>query len=222
MKYLNGRLLFALLFVVVFVILILTATGYNQTARTMPLVIGIPVLLGAIANLILEVRAVQSGEKPKKEKAKVPAITVQAKDQIAAVAEKEKIAVAAPVLEMATAGGALAPLTSITPPAVPIHTPTSSKEVVTAPSTKLKGKARARRELIGAAWIIGYVAAIWLIGFPLATVGYLVGFLRFYAHESWKLTILYTVLLFGFIWIAFVFFLKSNLYWGMVFDWLGW
>ncbi|HEX9077929.1 MAG TPA: hypothetical protein VF932_19270 [Anaerolineae bacterium] len=222
MKYLNGRLLFALLFVVVFALLIWTATGYNQTARTMPLVVGIPVLLGALANLIMEVRAVQRGEKPKKEKTHVPAITVQAKDQIPAVARKEKVAVAAPALEMATAGGAPAPLTSVNPSAVPIHIPTSSKEVVTASKVKLSGKARARRELIGAAWIIGYVAAIWLIGFPVATVGYLVGFLRFYAHESWKLTIIYTVLLFGFIWIAFVFFLKSNLYWGMIFDWLGW
>ena len=175
MKYLtSGRILFSSLFVVLFAILIVTALGYNPKARTFPLIVAIPVFIGAIANWVVDFRAVQRGEKPKKEKAEPKA----------------------PVAETA------------------VGEPVKKKE-------KLSGAEKRKRELIGIAWLIGYVIAIVLIGFPIATIGYLVAFIRFYNHESWKLTIVYTVLLWAFIWIAFVFFLKSTLYPGLIFDWLG-
>ncbi len=199
MKYLtSARVLFALLFVVVFAILIVTATGYNARARLFPLVVAIPIFIAAVANLVLEVRAEQRGEKPKKEKESVPQPQVVVENVAPAV---EAIAVK-----------------SEAKPRVIINPEEAKKKIK---KDKIAPKVRRRRELIGVAWLIGYVAAIYLIGIPLATVGYLIAFIKFYNHESWKLTLIYTSVLFGFIWIAFVVLLKSNLYPGMIFEWLG-
>ncbi len=207
-KLLTGRVLFAVLFVVVFAILIVTAMGYNTKARTMPLLVSIPVFLGACGNLYVEARASLRGEKAKKEKeGKAPANVV---------AVTEKAAVTAPALEMATAGGATLPA-AVLPAAAPVV-----KTPVVKPEKKKKEKLseaeKAKRELIGAAWIIGYVIAVILIGFPLGPIGYMVAFLKLYSKESWKLTLVYTALLIVFIWTAFVIGLKSNLYNGIVFD----
>lgn len=168
----SGRVLFALLFVVLFAILTVNALGYNQRARTFPLLVAIPVLLGTVANLILEIRGARGGKKP-----------VAAESEVKTASEK--------IAELE-----------------------QGKE-------KFSGAEKRNRELIGIAWLIGYVVAIVLIGFPLATIGYMIVFIRFYNHESWKLTIIYATLLYAFIWVAFVFFLKSTLYPGMLFDWLG-
>jgi hypothetical protein len=177
MKYLtSGRILFSTLFVVLFAILIVTAIGYNPKARTFPLIVAVPVFIGTLANWVVDLRAVQRGEKPKKEKS-TPNLPV-------AVAE-------------ATASE-----------------PVKKKE-------KLSDAEKRKRELFGIAWLIGFVVSIALLGFPIATIGYLVLFIRFYNHESWKLTIVYTVILWAFIWIAFVFFLKSTLYPGLIFELLG-
>jgi hypothetical protein len=175
MKYLtSGRILFSSLFVVLFAILIVTAMGYNPKARTFPLIVAVPVFIGAIVNWVVDFRAVQRGGKPKKEKSETKS----------------------PMAEPA------------------VGEPVKKKE-------KLSGAEKRKRELLGIVWLIGYVAAITLLGFPIATISYLVGFIRFYNHESWRLTIIYTVVLWAFIWIAFVFFLKSNLYPGLIFEWLG-
>jgi len=177
MKYLtSGRMLFSALFVVVFAVLIVTATGYNPKARTFPLIVAVPVFLGALANLVVDFRIVQRGEKPKKEKSET----------------KSPITVAE---------------------ATPAE-PAKKKE-------KLSGTAKRRRELLGIAWLIGYVLAITFLGFPIATIGYMVVFIHFFNRESWKLTIIYTAIMWAFIWIAFVYFLKSNLYPGLIFEWLG-
>ncbi len=174
MKYLtSGRILFSALFVVIFAILIVTAMGYNPKARTFPLIVAIPVFLGTVGNLVLELRAVQRGEKIKKEKSE-------------------------PTL-----------------PAGVTATPEKKK------TEKVSGDEKRKRELIGVAWMIAYVVSIALVGFPIATIGYMIVFVRFFNHESWKLTLVYTGLLWAFIWVAFVFFLKSNLYEGLIFEWLG-
>lgn len=214
-KLLNGRVLFAALFVVVFGILVWTATGYNQLARTMPLIVSIPVFIGTILNLINEVRASLQPEKAKKEEVTSSAAALEA---------QQKVVTATPVLEMAAAGGPAMPMPglSVGTVATPAATPGVVVKSEKKKKNKVTGKERTKRELTGMAWIIGYVVALAVIGFPLATIGYVVGFLRFYAKESWKLTIIYTAVLFAFIWIAFVYFLKSNLYWGLLFDWLGW
>lgn len=172
MKYVSsGRVLFAALFVILLAVLIVTSLNYNTRARTFPLIVAIPVFIGAVGNLIQDVRYVRRGESKADSKPKTSA-----------------------------------PASAAGEPA--------KKET-------LSGKEKSKRELVGIAWLIGYVLAIVLIGFPLATIAYMIVFIRFYNKESWKLTITYTVLLSAFIWIAFVYFLKSTLYQGMVFDWLG-
>lgn len=223
-KLWNARVVFAAVFVVVFAILIWTASGYNQLAKTMPLLVSIPVFIGAILNLINEVRVSLNPQKEKKTEGASSAAALEAQAKVLTPLEQDKVMVANSTLQMATAGGAVLP-----PPGIPVSggvpVPTVKPGEIAKPekkSKKVTGKERTRRELIGAAWIIGYVAAIMLFGFPLATLAYLVGFLHFWGKESWKLTIIYTVVLFAFIWIAFVVFLKSNLYWGLVFDWIGW
>ena len=175
MKYLtSGRMLFSALFVVVFALLIVTATSYNPKARTFPLIVAVPVLIGAIANLVVDFRIVQRGEKPKKAKTEIKTV----------------------VAESATTE------------------PAPKKE-------KLTGKQKRNRELIGTAWLIGYVAALILFGFNLATLVYLVAFIKFFSKESWTLTIIYTVVLWAFVYVAFVVLLKSNLAPGLVFEWLA-
>lgn len=172
MRYLtSGRVLFASLFVVLFAILLVTVMSYNVRARTFPLIVAVPVFIGAIGNLISDVRKVRGDDKPAKSAS-------EAKSLVGSLPEQTK-----------------------------------EKE-------KLAGSARTKRELIGITWLIGYVAAIWFFGFSLATVGYMIAFMRLYSHESWRLTIIYTILLCAFIWIAFVYFLKSTLYPGLIFDWL--
>lgn len=174
MKYLtSGRFLFSLLFVVVFAILIVTAMGYNPKARTFPLLVAIPVFIGAAANLVLETRAIQRGEKIKKDKveAALPA-------GVTAPADKPK-------------------------------------------KDKVSGADKRKREFIGVAWLVGYVAALILFGFNLATLGYMLLFIRFYSHESWKLTIVYTAALWLFVYIAFVVLLKSTLAPGLIFEWFA-
>jgi hypothetical protein len=228
MKLLNGRVLFALLFVVIFAILLVTATGYNPSARLFPLIVSIPVFLGAVVNLVFEARATLRGEKVAKggtssaEISAAHAVAV-AREKVAAAPTLEKVA-ATPALEMATAGGAVLPPIQSPPTPTPFEVGTLPVEVVKPEKKKkdkLSGAAKRRRELIGAAWVIGYVLAIALFGFPLATIGYMIAFIRFYNHESWKLTIVYTAVLFGFVWIAFVVLLKSNLYPGLLFEMLG-
>ena len=227
MKLLNGRVLFALLFVVVFAILLVTAMDYNPSARLFPLIVSIPVFLGALANLYLETRATLRGEKIEKEASSAAANAARAvaaaREKVAATPTLEKVA-ATPALEMATAGGATLPPIQSVPVSTPVQVGTLPVEVVKPEKKKkdkLSGAAKRRRELIGAAWVISYVLAIALFGFALATVGYMIAFIRFYNHESWKLTIVYTAVLFGFVWIAFVVLLKSNLYPGLLFEMLG-
>jgi Tripartite tricarboxylate transporter TctB family len=199
----SGQVLFALLFVVLFAILIVSATGYNPTARIMPLIVAIPVFFGAIANLVVDVRAVQRGEKPAKVKSRAPVPTMVAQEQVAA-----------PALKMAPAMSVSA---AVMPAQIPVPAEGSKPEKK---KEKLTGAERTKRELIGIAWLIGYVAALILFGFNLATLGYLLAFIKFYSHESWKLTILYTVILWAFVYVAFVVLLKSSLPPGMVLDWL--
>ena len=210
MKYLtNGQVLFALLFVVVFAILIVTATGYNPMARTMPLIVAIPAFLGAIGNLIVDVRAVQRGEKPKIEKIGPP---------VALPVASEPAAVAPPSLKVAPAGGAV--LTPATTGAKPLVIDVEAAKKKIKKKDKISPEMKRKRELIGIAWLIGYVAALILFGFNLATLVYLVAFIKFYSHESWKLTIVYAAVLWVFVYVAFVVLLKSTLAPGMVFDWL--
>ncbi len=223
-KLWNARVVFAAAFVVVFAVLVWTAMGYNQLAKTMPLLVSIPVLIGAVLNLINEVRVSLNPAKEKKHaEGATSAAAVEAQAKVLTPLEQDKVLVVNSTLQMATAGGGVLPT-----PGVAVGTaaaPVATAPVIVKPEKKSKkatGKERTRRELIGTAWIIGYVASVMLIGFPLATTGYLVAFLRFWGKESWKLTIIYTAVMMAFIWIAFVVFLKSNLYWGMVFDWLGW
>ncbi len=191
MKYLtSGRVLFSSIFVLLFAILIVTATGYNPAARTMPLIVAIPVFLGAIANLFVDVRIVQRGEKPAKEK-------------------EEKVESAAVAAE---------PLIMTDPKHVTVDVEAAKKKIK---KDKISPELKRKRELIGIAWLISYVAALILFGFNLATIAYLILFIRFYSHESWKLTIVYSGVLWLFVYVAFVVLLKSNLAPGMVFGWLG-
>jgi disulfide bond formation protein DsbB len=193
MKYLtSGRILFSSIFVVLFAILIWTAMSYNPAARTMPLIVAIPVFLGAIANLYVDVRIVQRGEKPAKEK-------------------KDLVASAAVAAE---------PLNMTDPKHVTVDVEAAKKKIKKE-KAKISPELKRKRELIGIAWLISYVAALILFGFNLATIAYLILFIRFYSHESWKLTIVYSAVLWLFVYVAFVVLLKSNLAPGMVFDWLG-
>lgn len=63
----TGRALFSLLLTLILVWFVVTATGYNATARFVPLVVGIPTLLLAVYQVQADLRRA-----PKASKAKAP------------------------------------------------------------------------------------------------------------------------------------------------------
>lgn len=201
-KLFRGNVLFSLMFVVIFAVLTYTAMGYNPLARSFPLIVSIPGLLISLLQFVRDVTGALRGEpeEKKKDKEKMPArvaATLAAGAGTSAVGAAETLAAAAKVT------GAAA-----------IAEPEKKKKPKLSPAEKRN------KEFIGIGWIVAYVIGIYVIGFPLATIAYMLGFIMLYNKESWKLSIAYTAVLMVFIWIAFVFFLKSNLYAGMIYDML--
>jgi putative tricarboxylic transport membrane protein len=81
----------------------------------------------------------------------------------------------------------------------------------------------ARRRTAGMfGWIVGYLLAIWLLGFPIG--GALCSFLqlKFGSREKWLMTIILTVGLWAFIYLLFERTLHVPFPAGQIFEWLGW
>jgi len=79
--------------------------------------------------------------------------------------------------------------------------------------------ARRTREIVG--WILGALAAIWLLGFALATLVTTLGYLKLTARERWPITLVLTTLSTAFVWGLFERGLSVPFPPGVLFVWLG-
>ena len=73
-----------------------------------------------------------------------------------------------------------------------------------------------RRELTALGWVLGLGVALTLFGFYIVLPLFLVGFLRFVAGIGWGRTLLSTAVAIGILYSAFVWFLRVDLYPGLV------
>jgi hypothetical protein len=72
-----------------------------------------------------------------------------------------------------------------------------------------------------AAWIVGMLGAIWLVGFPLATLLTTLAYLRLAAHERWTVSVALSLGGFLFVHGLFARLLGVPFPPGRVLDWLG-
>ena len=79
----------------------------------------------------------------------------------------------------------------------------------------------ARRTFEICAWTVGYLAAIWLVGFSLATLATTFFYLKIGARERWPMTLAMTLFGFAFVWGVFEKGLRVPFPPGLVFVWLG-
>lgn len=83
------------------------------------------------------------------------------------------------------------------------------------------GKETGRRTLIAAAWILGFFAAIVLLGFPIAVPLFVFLYLRLQGKESWLVCILMTGAIWGIFYGLFDALLHLPFPAGWLFTWLG-
>jgi putative tricarboxylic transport membrane protein len=78
-----------------------------------------------------------------------------------------------------------------------------------------------KRAIIMFAWLIGFFLLIWLVGFAIGIAVMMFTYLKFQGRESWKLSILLTVIAWLCFWGLFVRLLHLPFPEGLVLTWLG-
>ena len=73
------------------------------------------------------------------------------------------------------------------------------------------------RELAGFAWVLGFLLAIWLAGFFVATGLFLFTFLRLVGSRSWQYAGGAALIAVGVVWFVFAFLLEYRLFSGVLF-----
>lgn len=81
---------------------------------------------------------------------------------------------------------------------------------------KIPGGEKQRRELIAIAWLLGFFAAIILLGLTPAIPLFVLVFMRFFGRESWQLSVIFAVGCTAFVYIVFVWLLQNELYPGIL------
>jgi hypothetical protein len=77
------------------------------------------------------------------------------------------------------------------------------------------------RAIIMFAWLIGFFLLIWLVGFPIGIPLMMFTYLKFQGGESWKLSIILTVIAWLCFWGLFVKLLHLPFPEGLLLTWLG-
>jgi putative tricarboxylic transport membrane protein len=78
-----------------------------------------------------------------------------------------------------------------------------------------------KRAITMFAWLIGFFLLIWLLGFPIGIALMMFTYLKFQGRESWKLSILLTVIAWLCFWGLFVKLLHLPFPDGLILTWLG-
>jgi cytochrome b561 len=158
---LRGPAIFSLCALMFFVVFVYEAQEWRMQARLYPWAIGIPMLLLACVQVILDLR----GYKPKE---------------------------------------------------------TSDGAPMDFQFTQAIEPAEARKRAITMfAWLLGFFLLVWLLGFEYGIPLTVFGYLKIQSNESWVLSIILTVLAFGFFWLLFVKLLTLPFPEGLLFSWLG-
>jgi Tripartite tricarboxylate transporter TctB family len=83
------------------------------------------------------------------------------------------------------------------------------------------GNKTGRRTLVAIGWMLGFFAAIVLLGFPIAVPLFMVLYLKMQGREGWALTVSMTLAVWGVFYGLFVYLLHLPFPSGWVFDWFG-
>jgi hypothetical protein len=83
------------------------------------------------------------------------------------------------------------------------------------------GKDTARRTAVGFAWILGFFAAIVLLGFPIAVPLFVFLYLKLQGRESWVVSVVMTAAVWGVFYGLFDLLLHLPFATGWLFTWLG-
>jgi putative tricarboxylic transport membrane protein len=78
-----------------------------------------------------------------------------------------------------------------------------------------------KRAITMFAWLLGFFLLVWLLGFEYGIPLMVFGYLKIQSNESWKLSIILTILAFAFFWVLFVKLLTLPFPEGLLFSWLG-
>ena len=83
------------------------------------------------------------------------------------------------------------------------------------------GNETARRTAVAIGWMLGFFAAIVLLGFPVAVPLFMVLYLKVQGREGWPLTIVMTLAVWGVFYGLFAYLLHLPFPSGWVFEWFG-
>jgi hypothetical protein len=83
------------------------------------------------------------------------------------------------------------------------------------------GNETARRTALAIGWMLGFFAAIVLLGFPVAVPLFMVLYLKVQGREGWPLTIVMTLSVWGVFYGLFAYLLHLPFPNGWVFEWFG-
>jgi hypothetical protein len=172
-------LLFTFLLVLFVAWVVWEARDWPFRARLFPWAIGIPVLVMAVIQLGLAVRA---------------ALRAQA------VAVQPAGAPAAAAAEPAPGPGTASGESSAVAAALAAAAAEERRETVEAVMDPLVMRQRA---LMIAAWLFAFFFGIWFLGFKVGSTLLTIAFLRFGAHEKWKLSIIFGVVTYLFFLLMF-------------------
>lgn len=229
-KLLTGQILFSLALVIVFLLLIITDSGYNYQARLVPMIVAVPIFLLALAQFLIEVRTASQ------RKVAVPTNLLTEKQAVlpplaAADAKTNRSSAPAVVPEsvLAFAAAELANSPTMTRTATGKVIPNLESSILAAETVKPERAGETDRaapawrttELVAVGWLVGLVLSIAFFGFFVGLPVFVFALLKFHGRENWKFSILYTVVFWVLVYVLFVVLMKSQLYPGVVFDRLG-
>jgi hypothetical protein len=81
---------------------------------------------------------------------------------------------------------------------------------------KLTPKQKMLRELVAYAWLLGLFLLIVLFGLSAAIPVFVLLFMRFFGNESWRLSVIFSLACWAFVYVVFVWFLRNDLYPGII------
>jgi Tripartite tricarboxylate transporter TctB family len=229
-KFLSGHILFSLGVAVVFLILIITDLDYNYQARMVPMIVAVPSFILAVAQFLIEVK--NAWRRKETVPAKINTEKEIALSAIAAndapIADTQSPAVM-PESALAFAAAELASSPTVTRTATGKIIPNLESNLIAAAAVeperanepKPSASAEWKKELVAIGWLLGLVVLVALFGFNVGLPVFVFTFLKWHGHESWRFSILYTVIFWALVYVLFVVVMKGILYPGMVFDRLG-
>ena len=196
-----GRIVFDVLLLAFSATIVVQATDIENEAATMPLLIGVPVVVGLTLQLLLDA-VPGAGPRMRSSLITLTGGRRRSGDGKTPAQERESVAVGA--------GGQDAAHTSVLEEAR-LQTHAAEQAAEQEEEAEQSSRQVLARQGIFAAWSVGFVALAWLVGFVVAIPVALLFFLRFLAHETWLRSVLVTLGAWAFLYGLFVLLLGVQL-----------